>query len=81
MDRMTPRDQHHLYWEQIGAFLLGKLDGGERSAMQTHLASCPVCQAEVRELEPVVEALADAAPDRIDDGGQGWPRRRSASSQ
>jgi Putative zinc-finger len=64
---MTPRDQHHLYWEQIGAFLLGKLDGGERSAMQTHLASCPVCQAEVRELEPVVEALADAAPDRIDE--------------
>ena len=67
MDRMTPRDQHHRYGEQIGAFLLGKLDGGERTAMQTHLASCPVCQAEVRELEPVVKALADAAPDRIDE--------------
>ena len=67
MDRMNPRDQHHRYREQIGAFLLGKLDGGERTAMQTHLSSCPVCQAEVRELEPVVAALADAAPDRIDE--------------
>lgn len=71
MDRMTPPEVHHRYWEQIGAFLLGKLDGGERTAMQTHLASCPVCQAEVRELEPVVAALADAAPDRIDEDP--WP--------
>jgi len=68
---MTPPEEHHRYWEQIGAFLLGKLDGGERTAMQTHLNSCPVCQAEVRELEPVVEALADAAPDRIDKDP--WP--------
>ena len=68
---MTPPEVHHRYREQIGAFLLGKLDGGERTAMQTHLNSCPVCQAEVRELEPVVEALADAAPDRIDKDP--WP--------
>jgi Putative zinc-finger len=67
VDRMTPRGEHHRCWEQIGAFLLGKLDGDERTAMQTHLDSCPVCQAEVRELEPVVAALADAAPDRIDE--------------
>ena len=64
---MTPPEVHHRYREQIGAFLLGKLDGDERTAMQTHLDSCPVCQAEVRELEPVVAALADAAPDRIDE--------------
>src|ERR671911_2940431 len=64
---MTARDQHHRYREQIGAFLLGKLDGVELTAMQTHLNSCPVCQAEVRELEPVVAALADAAPDRIEE--------------
>jgi anti-sigma factor RsiW len=60
---MTPPEEHHRYREQIGAFLLGKLDEGERKAMQTHLNSCPVCQAEVRELEPVVGALADASPD------------------
>jgi hypothetical protein len=64
---MTPPEELHRYREQIGAFLLGKLDGGERTAMQTHLNSCPFCQAEVRELEPVVAALADASPDRIDE--------------
>jgi predicted anti-sigma-YlaC factor YlaD len=64
---MTPPEEHHRYREQIGAFLLGKLDGGERTAVQTHLNSCPICQAEVRELEPVVAALASAAPDRIDE--------------
>jgi Putative zinc-finger len=64
---MTPPEEHNRYREQIGAFLLGKLDEGERKAMQAHLSSCPVCQAEVRELEPVVAALADAAPDRIDE--------------
>jgi hypothetical protein len=71
VDRMTPPAEHHRYLQQIGAFLLGKLDGEERTAMQTHLISCPVCQAEVRELEPVVAALAQAAPDRI--GGDTWP--------
>jgi len=64
---MTPPEEHDRYREQIGAFLFGKLDGGERTAMQTHLNSCPVCQAEVRELKPVVAALADTAPDRIDE--------------
>jgi uncharacterized membrane protein YgcG len=68
---MTPPEELHRYQEQIGAFLLGQLDGLERAAMQTHLNSCPVCQAEVRELEPVVAALADAAPDRIDK--EPWP--------
>ena len=65
MDRMTPPEGCHPYREQIGAFLLGKLDGGELEAMQAHLDGCPVCRAEVRELEPVVAALADADPDRI----------------
>ena len=64
---MTPSEEHHPYREQVGAFLLGKLDEGERKAMQAHLSSCPVCQAEVRELKPVVGALAYAAPDRIDE--------------
>jgi hypothetical protein len=67
VDRMTPPEEHHRYRDQIGAFLLGKLDGEERTAMQAHLNSCPVCQAEVKDLEPVVAALADAAPDRIDE--------------
>jgi hypothetical protein len=68
---MTPPEVHHRYREQIGAFLLGKLDEGERTAMQAHLNSCSACQAEVRELKPVVTALADADPDRIDEAP--WP--------
>jgi Putative zinc-finger len=64
---MTPPEEHHRHREQVGAFLLGKLDEGERKAMQAHLNSCPACQAEVRELKPVVAALADASPDRIDE--------------
>jgi len=64
---MTPPEEHHRYREQIGAFVLGELDGGELEAMRAHLDGCPVCRAEVRELEPVVAALADADPDRIDE--------------
>ena len=71
MDRMTPPEEHYRYREQIGAFLLGKLDGVERTALQRHLESCPVCQAEERELKPVVAALSYAAPDRIDEAP--WP--------
>src|SRR5918998_6970600 len=67
---MTPPEERHRYQEQIGAFLLGKLDRVERMAMQAHLSGCPVCQAEVKELEPVVAALAFAAPDRIDEAPQ-----------
>ena len=70
MDRMTPPEEHHGYQELIGAFLLGKLDRVERMAMQAHLSGCPVCQAEVKELEPVVAALAYAAPDRIEEAPQ-----------
>jgi hypothetical protein len=67
VDRMTPPEERHRYREQIGAFLLGKLDGVELEAMRAHLDGCPECRAEVRDLEPVVAALADAAPDRIDE--------------
>jgi hypothetical protein len=70
VDRMTPPEEHHGYQELIGAFLLGKLDRVERMAMQAHLSGCPVCQAEVKELEPVVAALAYAAPDRIEEAPQ-----------
>src|SRR5215212_9419810 len=68
---MTPPEEHHPYREQIGAFLLGELDGGELEAMQAHLNGCPECRAEVGELEPVVAVLADADPDRIDE--YAWP--------
>jgi hypothetical protein len=67
MDRMSPPEGCHLYREQIGAFVLGKLDGWELEDMRTHLNGCSACLAEVRELEHVVAALADADPDRIEE--------------
>ncbi|HEX5973876.1 MAG TPA: anti-sigma factor, partial [Rubrobacteraceae bacterium] len=68
---MTLPQEHYRYREQIGAFLLGKLDEGDQTALQRHLTGCPACQAEVRELEPVVAALSYASPDRIDENP--WP--------
>jgi len=68
---MTPPEGCHRYQEQIGAFVLGKLDARELEAMRAHLDGCPECRAEVGELEPVVAALADADPDRI--GEDAWP--------
>jgi hypothetical protein len=68
---MTPPEEHYRYREQIGALLLGKLDAGDQTALQRHLTGCPACQAEVRELEPVVAALSYASPDRIDENP--WP--------
>jgi len=32
MDRMTPPEGCHRYRERIGAFVLGKLDGGEHAS-------------------------------------------------
>jgi hypothetical protein len=64
---MTPPEEHHRYRERVGAFVLGQLEGGELEAMRTHLDGCPACRAEVSELGPVVAALADADPDRIDE--------------
>jgi anti-sigma factor RsiW len=62
VDRMSPPEGCHPYREQIGAFALGKLEGGELAAVHTHLNSCPACRAEVGELRTVVAALADGVP-------------------
>lgn len=58
-------DDHRRMREMIGAFLLGDLDDTERAAVQAHIDGCPICQEEIRSLEPVVEALADASPERL----------------
>lgn len=68
MDPLSPArgPGEHRYWrEMIGAYVLGGLDEEERAALQEHLDGCPSCRAEVEELWPVVDALADATPERI----------------
>lgn len=63
---MTSEDHRRLQ-ELLGAYLLDELDEGEREAVRAHLDRCEVCQSEIRELGPVIAALAYAAPDRIED--------------
>jgi hypothetical protein len=64
---MMPPEGCERYREWIGAFVLGKLEGVEYEAMQTHINGCAECWVEARELGPVVAALAEADPDRIDE--------------
>ncbi|AXI79525.1 hypothetical protein C7M71_021035 [Peterkaempfera bronchialis] len=37
----------------LGAYLLGALDGGERTALEGHLADCPRCRDELVQLAPL----------------------------
>jgi anti-sigma-K factor RskA len=43
-------------------YVLGALDGEERATFEAHLATCAVCQAEVRSFREVAGRLAAAAP-------------------
>jgi anti-sigma-K factor RskA len=45
-------------------YVLGALDAAERRAFEAHLATCLVCQQELRTLQPVADALALAVPQR-----------------
>ena len=46
----------------VAAYLLGRLEPGERATFEQHLASCPECRLSQHELSPVVELLTRAAP-------------------
>jgi hypothetical protein len=50
----------------LGALLLGRLPAAEERELRAHLARCPGCERERRELEPVVALLARADPDAVD---------------
>ncbi|QSB06408.1 anti-sigma factor [Natronoglycomyces albus] len=43
----------------IGAYVLNAVDEDERTQMERHLAECPECVQEVREMEETVARLAD----------------------
>jgi hypothetical protein len=42
----------------LGVYALGAADAAERTLVQTHLASCPACRAELARLEPLPGLLA-----------------------
>ncbi|MCK2242755.1 MULTISPECIES: zf-HC2 domain-containing protein [unclassified Crossiella] len=60
-------ESHQVLRAQLGAYVLGRLDEPECVALQAHLDFCGDCRAEVAELIPVAEALAEVDPDRVTD--------------
>jgi Putative zinc-finger len=46
----------------LGVYALGAADAAERALVQTHLASCPACRAELARLEPLSGLLAQVPP-------------------
>ncbi|MEU8041052.1 zf-HC2 domain-containing protein [Streptosporangium sp. NPDC049078] len=81
---MTSRVEH----TDVGAYALGILGEPDRTAFSDHLATCPSCTAELRELSGVADALAGIGPlgDDVAGAGEGNPaevvdllrRRRTA---
>ncbi|WHT16804.1 zf-HC2 domain-containing protein [Crossiella sp. CA-258035] len=60
-------ESHQVLRAQLGAYVLGRLDEPECVALQAHLDCCGDCRAELAELVPVAEALAEVDPDRVSD--------------
>jgi anti-sigma factor RsiW len=48
----------------LAAYLVGALDPQPSAAMRRHLGTCPACEAEFKDLVPVVSWLALLAPPR-----------------
>jgi anti-sigma-K factor RskA len=60
---MTAPGPDHARWtEDVGAYLLGALEPGEREGFEGHLAHCPVCRGEVEDLRVAAEALPVSVP-------------------
>lgn len=51
----------HAWLDQAAPYALGALDENDRVAFEAHLASCDLCEREVRELRDVAGLLATAA--------------------
>jgi anti-sigma factor RsiW len=49
----------------IGAYVLGTLDPDERRDIETHIASCAACRAELIELEAVKDVLDELPPEAL----------------
>jgi hypothetical protein len=53
---------------QLGAYVLGVLEAGERAEFEAHLASCPACRQEVDELSELRDELGEVPPEAFLDG-------------
>jgi hypothetical protein len=52
--------------EQLGALVLGRLQGAERAAVQAHVDGCEACAREVAELAPLAGLLARVDPAHVE---------------
>lgn len=59
---MTDAFDHDALRELVPLHAIGALTGPERAAVESHLAACAECAAELRAFAPVGVALAQAAP-------------------
>lgn len=50
---------HEPFREWVGSYLLGALEPRERADFESHLAECPICQAETVALAPLPGLLRD----------------------
>jgi len=53
-----PRDDAHLTFEELAAYVDGSADAIDREAAQAHLAGCTTCRGEVDDLAQVRDAIA-----------------------
>jgi hypothetical protein len=58
----------------LGVYVLGALEPAERAAVDTHLATCERCRAELADLEGLPAVLASLSTDDAVALGDGWPR-------
>jgi putative zinc finger protein len=58
-------DDHRIWRERLGAYVLGQLSGEERTATEAHLEGCAECRAEADSLSPMAAMLERADPDQL----------------
>src|SRR5262249_52977982 len=54
--------------ESLGAYVLGALDERDTREVESHLAECAVCQAQIAEFTQMRDALGDLPPEAFMDG-------------
>lgn len=54
--------EHHEVFESLGAYALGALSAGERTAVAAHLDSCPICADDADALERTASHLLEVTP-------------------
>jgi hypothetical protein len=57
-------NDHSRWSEELAAYALDALEPGEAAAFERHLEGCEHCQAELRWLQPAVQALPEAVERR-----------------